>query len=51
MGLVDLIGKVREYNGEIHLVPEIIFKVKDPNRKVWITLTRVYTDLKSTGKF
>ncbi|MBS3815508.1 MAG: hypothetical protein KGY45_02970 [Hadesarchaea archaeon] len=29
--LVKIIGKVREYEGEIHLVPEIIREVEDPN--------------------
>ncbi len=29
--VVDLIGKVREYNGEIYIVPEIARKVEDPN--------------------
>ena len=29
--LIDLIGKVREYNDEIYLVPEIIQKIEDPN--------------------
>lgn len=29
--LVDIIGKVREYNDEIYLVPEIIQKIEDPN--------------------
>lgn len=29
--VVDLIGKVREYNGEIYLLPEIIRGVEDPN--------------------
>ncbi len=29
--IVDLIGKVRIYNGEIYIVPEIIKKVDDPN--------------------
>lgn len=29
--LVDLIGKVREYNGEIYIIPEIIRKIEDPN--------------------
>lgn len=29
--LVKVIGKVREYEGEIHLVPEVIRKVEDPN--------------------
>lgn len=29
--LVDVVGKVREYNGEIYMVPEMIKKVTDPN--------------------
>ena len=29
--LVDIIGKVREYNGEIYLMPEVIRQVEDPN--------------------
>lgn len=29
--IVDLIGKVREYNGEIYIIPEIVTKVDDPN--------------------
>lgn len=29
--LVDLIGKTREYNGELYIIPEIIRKVEDPN--------------------
>ena len=29
--IVDLIGKVREYNAEIYLMPEIVRKVLDPN--------------------
>lgn len=29
--LITVIGKVREYEGEIHLVPEIIREVEDPN--------------------
>jgi len=29
--IMDFIGKVREYNGEIYIVPEIIRKIKDPN--------------------
>ncbi|MBM3303829.1 MAG: hypothetical protein FJY76_01940 [Candidatus Aenigmarchaeota archaeon] len=30
-GVVDAIGKVREYNGEVYVVPETIRKVDDPN--------------------
>jgi hypothetical protein len=28
---VDLVGKVREYNGEIYVIPEVIARVSDPN--------------------
>lgn len=28
---VDVIGRVREFNGEIYLVPELIIRVEDPN--------------------
>ncbi len=36
--LMDLIGKTREYNGEIYLLSEIIQKFKDPN---WELLRRL----------
>ncbi len=29
--LIDFIGKVREYNGEIYVIPESMKKVEDPN--------------------
>jgi len=29
--LIDVIGRVREYEGEIYLVPEVIARVEDPN--------------------
>lgn len=29
--LVDVVGKVREYNGELYLIPEVITKVRDPH--------------------
>ncbi len=29
--LVELIGRVREYEGEVHLVPEVLEQVEDPN--------------------
>ncbi|MEM2878336.1 MAG: OB-fold nucleic acid binding domain-containing protein [Candidatus Hadarchaeales archaeon] len=29
--VLDVIGKVREFEGEIYLVPEMIFEVRDPN--------------------
>jgi RPA family protein len=32
--IVDLIGKVREYNAEIYVMPEIVRKILDPNIEV-----------------
>jgi RPA family protein len=32
--VVDLIGKVREYNAEIYVMPEIVRKILDPNTEV-----------------
>ncbi|MBU3957731.1 MAG: hypothetical protein KKB25_01520 [Nanoarchaeota archaeon] len=29
--VVDAVGKVREYNGEIYIAPEIVTKITDPN--------------------
>ncbi|MBI4020682.1 MAG: hypothetical protein HY369_00395 [Candidatus Aenigmarchaeota archaeon] len=29
--LVDVIGKVKEYNGEVYLIPEVVAKIADPN--------------------
>lgn len=29
--LIDVLGRVREYEGEIYLVPELILRVEDPN--------------------
>ena len=29
--IVDLIGKIREYNAEIYMMPEIVRKISDPN--------------------
>ncbi len=29
--LVEVIGKVREYNAEIYVIPEVVTEVKDPN--------------------
>ncbi len=31
---VDMVGKVREYNGEIYIIPEVIAKVQDPNMEL-----------------
>src|SRR4030042_735571 len=32
--IVDLIGKVREYNAEIYVMPEIVRKIADPNAEL-----------------
>lgn len=32
--IVDVIGKVRSYHGEIYLVPELIISVEDPNWEI-----------------
>jgi RPA family protein len=32
--VVDLIGKVREYNAEIYVMPEIVRKITDPNMEL-----------------
>lgn len=32
--LVEMIGKVKEYNGEVYLIPEVITRVEDPNREL-----------------
>ncbi len=32
--VVDLIGKVKEYNGEVYIMPEIARKVDDPNMEL-----------------
>lgn len=46
--LVDIIGKIREYNGEIYLVPEIISKSK-PNAETlrFLELEKIYREQKS----
>ena len=49
--LVDMTGKVREYNGEVYIIPEIIRQVKNPNllllRK--LEITKRLRDLKASG--
>lgn len=44
--IVDVIGKVREYEGEIYIIPEIAREVKDPNYE----LLRRAELLKKPGK-
>ena len=43
--VVDVIGKVREYLGEIYIIPEIVIKVEDPN----LELLRRLEVMKSSG--
>ncbi|MFH1364202.1 MAG: OB-fold nucleic acid binding domain-containing protein [Candidatus Aenigmatarchaeota archaeon] len=31
--VVDVIGKVKEYNGEVYIIPEIIKRIEDPNQE------------------
>lgn len=42
--VIDVMGKVREFDGEVYLVPELILRVEDPNwelvRELEITDTR-----------
>jgi len=47
--LVDLVGKVREYNGEVYIIPEVITSVRDPNMEILrrLELIRKARDLKS----
>ncbi len=44
--LVDVIGKVREYLGEIYILPEIVRKIEDPNQE----LLRKLEMVKKPGK-
>ncbi len=45
--VVDLIGKVRVYNEEVYLIPEIVYKVEDPN----LELLRKVEIIKKLRKF
>jgi len=47
--LVDIIGKVREYNEEIYILPEIIKKVEDPNMELLRKL-EIMHKIKHLGK-
>ncbi|MCX6817859.1 MAG: hypothetical protein NTU57_03300 [Candidatus Aenigmarchaeota archaeon] len=40
--IVDIIGKLREYNGEKYMMPEVVSKVTDPNVEVMRRLEMVY---------
>jgi RPA family protein len=50
--VVDLIGKVREYNGEVYIIPEIITKTQDPNLELLrrLEVTREIKRLKSSPR-
>jgi RPA family protein len=41
--VVDLIGKIREYNAEIYVMPEIVRKITDPNMEVLRKLELIAT--------
>ena len=47
--LVVLVGKVREYEGEVYIVPEIVSEVKDPNFMTLHLLERYNTMLTQGG--
>lgn len=47
--IVDVIGRVRHYNGEVHLYPEIVKMIDDPNYETLrkIEIVHVMQELKS----
>lgn len=47
--LIDIMGKVREYNGEIYFIPEIIYKLENPNIELLRRL-EILKKLKKSGK-
>jgi RPA family protein len=47
---VDLIGKVREYNGEIYIIPEVIARMEDPNMELLRRLELVKKARELVGK-
>ncbi len=40
--VVDVVGKIREYEGEIYIIPEFVRKVQDPNFELLRRLEIVY---------
>ncbi|MEM2133770.1 MAG: OB-fold nucleic acid binding domain-containing protein [Candidatus Jordarchaeaceae archaeon] len=46
--IVDIIGKVKEYRGEVYLVPELVINVDDPNWEIVRELELML--LKPTGE-
>jgi RPA family protein len=51
--IVDVIGKVKEYEGERYLIPEVVIKVDDPNYEILRRLELIYKEkmLKKVKKF
>jgi len=47
--IVDVIGKVREYNEEIYMIPEIVLKITDPNTEL-LRKAEVGAELKRMGE-
>ena len=45
---VEMVGKVREYNGEIYVIPEVVNALQDPNMELlrWLELARKQRELK-----
>jgi RPA family protein len=46
--LVEIIAKVREYNEEVYVIPEIVMKIEDPNLEI-LRKIEIYSDLKKRG--
>lgn len=42
--IVDAIGKIREYEGEKYIIPEVVRKISDPNFEILRRLELVYTE-------
>ncbi len=47
--LVDIIGKVKEYNDEIYIIPEIVRKIQDPNFEL-LRVLEIIKQRKRKGK-
>jgi RPA family protein len=43
--IVDVIGKVREYQGEVYVMPEVVGKVSDPNFEIMRRLELAYKEM------
>lgn len=43
--IVDVVGKLKEYQGEVYIIPELIIKIDDPN---WETLREL--EIKKSGE-